>query len=115
MSLQLSSADLLLQRLDVAGLDYSVTKSEIMDWLNNSYSKYIQFGEGLLTLLEGRHLRQPVYIDVAFGEYEQAGGQVQLEAPTGALDSAKAKKALLRAYNERYGTSESTLDTVLTF
>jgi hypothetical protein len=113
LSLQLTPSKALLSRLGDAGLDYSVSQSEILDWLGNSYSKYIQFGEGLLLLLEGQRLKRPVYIDVAFWSYEQSGGKVHLEAPEGGLDAQLARRALVSAYNSRYGANETTLQALI--
>ncbi|WP_051030176.1 hypothetical protein [Nocardia takedensis] len=101
-------------RLFVHGLDYSVTEAEILSWLSNYFSGYIQFGEGLLAQLTNRRLKAPVYIDVAFWEYGQLSGNVVLEDATGALDPAKAVIAILRAHNARYGASETDIDSLLT-
>lgn len=104
---QLPPEKSLLDRLLAAGIDYSVSDAEIKSWMSNTFSQYMQFGEGLLALMDGRKLKAPLYIDVAFWEYGQAGGKVELENPTGALDIAKARNAMLRAFNTRNGASET--------
>jgi hypothetical protein len=102
-ALQLNLPRMRLAELQGAGIDFSVREDEILDWLGNEFSGYIQFSEGLVALFEGRRLKRPVFIDVVFFEYEQAGGVVALDAPAGALDAVKAQTALLRAHNVRYG------------
>ena len=101
-------------QLENAGVDTSLRREEIVDFLGNDFSGYIQFSEGLLTVMEGRRLRRPVFIDVVFFNYgEEEGGVVHLDSPDGALDAAKVRKALLSSFNSRYGTSETTLDAIL--
>lgn len=109
----LSSAQQLRDRLVARGLDYSVTEAEILYWLGNYFSEYVQFGEGLLALLAARRLKAPVYIDVAHWEYGKGGGTVVLEHSTGALDPAIAAAAIIRAYNTRYSATESDFDALL--
>ena len=75
---------------------------------------YPQFSEGLLKLLDERRASRPVYLDVVFWYYEQAGGRIDTEATDGALDPDLARGALVSAYNTRYGTEESALDAILT-
>ena len=73
----------------------------------------MQFGEGLLALLDGRRLKAPVEIDVVYWEYGQGGGTVALEHSTGALDPAIARAAVVRAYNTRYGAAESDFEALI--
>jgi hypothetical protein len=110
---EMSAAVDLLTRLGKAGLDHSVSQSEILGWLANPSAMYAQFGEGLIELLDARRPRHPVHIDVAFWFYEDAGGRVDKIAPDGALDPGLASAALVRAYNSRYGTSAASLDAIL--
>lgn len=102
-----------LAQLREAGIDFSVQEPELLDWLGNEHSEYMQFSAGLVYLLEGRKLKRPVYVDVVFHDYGQLGGKVEIAIPEGNLDAEKVRSAIVSAHNVRYGENVSDWTSLL--
>jgi hypothetical protein len=97
-------AQKLAQDLDAVNIDFSDAKER--DHLGNPFSKYPQFAEGCLKLLNNQRLKKKTYFDVIFWNYtEELGGQVTSDSPAGDLDTNILKAAMIRAYNTRNGTN----------
>ena len=85
------------------GVDFSVPEADLREWLNNSeFTPYPAMSEALLKLLQGRSLRQPVFLDVIVFDYENTPG-VASPRNIADVDSAVLKAAVLEGYSTRYG------------
>src|SRR5690242_1841387 len=97
-----ATAEALLDALTVVGIDFSVARDDLLEWLGNpEFTEYPAFATALLRLLRGHALRQPVFIDVIVGFYEQFPGN---PSPRRAedVDTELLKQAILDGFNERY-------------
>jgi Metallo-peptidase family M12B Reprolysin-like len=95
-----------LLALRTAGIDFSVPEADLRQWLNNSFTAYPALADALLKLLEDKHLRQPVYLDVIVWNYEHAPGASSPRSVAD-IDFALLKAAVVEGYNERYGEAVS--------
>ncbi|MFG1932658.1 hypothetical protein ACGFK1_18745 [Mycobacterium sp. NPDC048908] len=97
-----ATAEALLDALTAVGIDFSVARDDLLEWLGNpEFTEYPAFATALLRLLRGHALRQPVFIDVIVGFYEQSPGN---PSPRRAedVDTELLKQAILDGFNERY-------------
>lgn len=94
----------LAQALDAVNIDFSDSKER--DHLGNRFSKYPQFAEGCLKLLNNQQLKKKVHFDVIFWNYtEELGGKVTSDSPDGDLNTNILKDSMIRAYNTRNGSN----------
>jgi hypothetical protein len=102
----------LLQLLLKAGIDFSVQESELTQWINNEFTPYRPLGEALLKLLNGRSLRQPVYIDVIVWNYENGPGG---SSPRNVADVnlSRLTQAVVASHNSRYGQAVNDFQALL--
>jgi hypothetical protein len=54
----------MLFALGKAGIDFSVPEADLMGWLSDNTTPYPVLARALLSLLEGKRLPKPVYLDV---------------------------------------------------
>jgi hypothetical protein len=95
------------------GIDFSVSEQSIREWLaNSSFTPYPALASTLLKLLEGKRLRQPVYIDVIAWNYEHAPGATSPRSESD-VDLALLKAAILEGHNERYGEAVADFETLV--
>ena len=107
------SAAEVLPPLFEAGIDFSVTKAEITDFLNNSrFTPYPAIASVLLTLTQARPLRCRVFLDVIVFNYENAPGA---KSPRKVADvNLKLLRAsIVEGYNNRYGTAHLAFENLL--
>lgn len=102
-----------LMAMRTIGIDFSVPEADLRQWLNNSeFTPYPALAEALLKLLEGKRLRQPVFIDVIRSKYEDV-----LSGPSPRsvvdVDFALLRAAILQAYNERYGEAVTDFERLV--
>jgi hypothetical protein len=93
----------MLGALGTGGIDFSVSEADLTDWLNNpEFTPYPALSEGLLTLLDGKRLRRPVFLDVIVFNYEHSPGD---PSPRKVEDVkfAVLEAAVLEGSNTRYG------------
>jgi hypothetical protein len=91
-----------LDRLDALGIDFSVPEGDLSDWLQNpEFTPYPATAEALQKLLNGKHLRKPVYLDVIVFNYENSPG---IPSPRRAQDVKVPvlEAAVVEGYNVRY-------------
>jgi len=91
----------LLRTLVEAGIDFSVAEADMKQWLDNRSTPYPAIANALLNLLEGKRLRQPVYLDVIVWNYEHTPGA--LPRSEGEVDLTRLRAAVVEGYNTRYG------------
>jgi hypothetical protein len=102
-----------LMALGEVGIDFSVPEQSIRDWLANaSFTPYPALASALLRLLDGKRLRQPVYLDVIAWNYEHAPGATSPRSESD-VDLALLKAAVLEGHNERYGQAETDFDKLV--
>ena len=95
------------------GVDYSVSEADITDWLNNpEFTPYPALADSLLKLLDGRHFRRPVYLDVIAFNYENSPGH---PSPRRVDDVAVGvlEAAVVEGSNNRYGEAVSDFRELL--
>lgn len=106
------SAQRLAQVLDSVNIDFSEPK--LRSQLNNPYSKYPQFAEGCLKLLDNQRLKKKAYFDVIFWNYtEVLKGRVTSNSPDGSLDTKILKNAIVEAYETRNGFDNLSFEDVV--
>ncbi len=106
------TVETLMQLRDI-GIDFSVPQSELIQWLGDARSTpYPAISTALLNLLEGRRLRQPVYLDVVVWNYEHAPG-ASSPRKVADVDVGRLKAAVLEGYNGRYGEAVSDFQTLI--
>ena len=110
-----STSEGLLQALQAINIDYSVTESQILDWLGNPYSLYPQFAKGTLKLFDGLRLKNKVYLDVIFYNYKKLGGKVVFNSLDGSLDLNILKKAIVEGYKIRDSISVSSFEDIVEY
>jgi hypothetical protein len=91
-----------LLALRMVGIDFSVSGAVLRQWLNNSDTPYPAIAGALLNLLEGKRLRQPVYLDVIVWNYEHAPGASSPRSVVD-VDLPMLRTAVVEGYNTRYG------------
>ena len=114
MSVPLSahSSDVLIS-LRQAGVEYSVSETQIRDWLGNRATPYPAVADALLKLLKAKPLRKPVYLDVVVWNYTHANGGSGDHAITSGINVDTLKKAVMAANHSRYGGEASTFESLL--
>jgi len=99
---------------DLQAVNISFSDPDLRNQLNNPYSKYPQFANGCLKLLEDRRLKQELFFDVIFWNYTQElGGKLNRDSPDGNLDTGILKKAMVTAHNVGYGNKTSSFEDIV--
>jgi hypothetical protein len=93
-----------IEALRTARIDFSVRETDLRQWLGNTATLYPSLANALLEMLDGKRLKQPVYIDVIAWNYEHMTGQAN-QAYHANLDLSRLKAAVIEGYNMRYGTN----------
>jgi hypothetical protein len=107
------SADVVLPLLLNAGIDFSVTRDDITDFLNNSaFTPYPAIADALLRLTAARPLRCPVFLDVIVFNYEHTRGVTSPRKRTD-VNLNLLRSNVLEGYNERYGTTHRNFESLL--
>lgn len=97
----------MLTMLAAVRVDYSVSSSDLEDWLGEpEYTPYPAIAEALLSLLGDRGLAQPVFLDVIVFNYEEHAASPRTAAEV-VVDTLKS--AILEGSNDRYGGWERAL------
>ena len=99
--------------LAAAGIDFSVSEADMTDWLNNpEFTPYPALAEALLTLLGGKRLRRPVFLDVIVFNYEHSPGNPSPRTVED-VDVAVLAAAVVEGSNNRYGEAVSDVRDLL--
>lgn len=98
--------DDILDDLRDLGIDISVKKEDMLDWLDNPrYTPYPSIASAIFQLLDGKRLRRRVFLDVIVWNYEHTPGIPSPRHPS-AVDARLLKAAILEGFNGRHGTAE---------
>ena len=95
------------------GVDFSVSKTSLLSFLRNAeFTPFPAIADALLKRLNGRKLRQPVFIDVIVFNYEHTPG---VESPRllEDVDTALLEAAVVEGFNERYGADKTDFESLL--
>lgn len=99
--------------LDEVGVDFSIPKSALVDFLGNAeFTPYPHIAAALLKRLNGRKLERPVFLDVIVFNYEHSPGNPsprRLED----VDLTILEAAVLEGFNNRYAREENSFQSVL--
>jgi hypothetical protein len=96
-----------------AGVDYSVPKADLKQWLADRESTpYPALADALLLILGGKQLKQPVYLDVIVWNYEHAPG-ASSPRDVSEVNFALLRSAVVQGYNERYGENVGDVESLL--
>ena len=102
-----------IRALDGVGVDFSIPKSALTDFLGNAeFTPYPALSAGLLSLLDGRMLQRPVFLDVIVFNYEHSPGDPsprRLED----VDFEVLKEAILEGFNNRYAMEHTDFGSLL--
>ena len=102
-----------LRALGDVGVDFSVPRSVILDFLGNAeFTPYPALGAALLKLLGGRGLRRPVFLDVIVFNYEHSPGEPSPRRIED-VDVRLLEAAILEGFNNRYGEENTDFRTLL--
>ena len=108
----MTQADILVSLRQI-GIDFSVPEKDLRDWLGNpTFTPYPAIAGTLLNMLDGKSLRQPVFLDVIVFNYEHAPGAVSPRMLTD-VDPALLMAAVVEGYNTRYGESETSFQSLV--
>ncbi len=103
----------MIPALDGVGIDFSVTREELLDFLGNPvFTPYPTLAAALLQLLSPRPLAKPVFIDVIRGFYEDILGAPSPRS-LAEVRQTTLKAAVLAGSNERYGENVSSFEQLL--
>ena len=111
MQFTVSDAAAWIQNLADVGVDYTVSRGQLVTWLNNpEYTPYPSLAEVLMNLLGGRGLRRPVAIDAIASNYEElAPSPRRLQE----LDFDILEAAVLGGFSHRYGEDPVDFESIL--
>lgn len=102
-----------IHALDDVGVDFSIPKSVLVDFLRNSeFTPYPTLATALLKLLNEQVLRRPVFLDVIVFNYEHSPGNPsprRLED----VDFAVLRAAILAGFNNRYAEENTDFQSLL--
>jgi predicted outer membrane repeat protein len=106
-------ADAVLPLLLRSGVDFSVSPSDIRDFLDNSeFTPYPAIADALLRLTQARPLRCSVFLDVIVFNYEHTRG-VKSPRTRADVNLDLLRSNVVEGYNERYGTTHRTFESLL--
>lgn len=101
----------MVKSLGALGVDFSVSESDLVDWLGNpEFTPYPAIAEALLALLSGVRLARPVYIDVIVSNYED---RTTSPRKVGDVVVDTLKSSIVEGSNNRYGGEASTFESLL--
>ncbi|MFG3302892.1 hypothetical protein [Micromonospora chersina] len=103
----------LIASLDNVGVDFSIPKSTIADYLGNAeFTPYPAISAALLEILNGRMLRRPVYLDVIVFNYEHSPGISSPRRPED-VNSTVLMAAIIEGFNNRYAEENIDFGSIL--
>ncbi|MGJ7037592.1 hypothetical protein J2Y63_000828 [Shinella sp. BE166] len=107
------TVDEMLSRLLSMNITYSVPESQLREWLANAeYTPYPAIAAGLVSLLQGRRLKNALDLDVIVYDYESSPG-AQSPRRNEDVDQAILTAAIIKGYNARHATSATALSQII--
>jgi hypothetical protein len=95
------------------GIDFSVSESDLRQWLNNpDFTPYPAIAGALSNLLGNKRLRKPVFIDVIVYNYENTPGVLSPRKPED-VNINILRRAVLDGYNSRYAENVKDFQSLI--
>jgi hypothetical protein len=108
-----SDPDAVIAALDQAGVDYTLPRTDLVDFLNNpEYTPYPAIATGVLNMLGDRSLRRPLPIDFIVYYYENSPGNPSPRRIED-VDVALLKSVMVHAFNDRYDEQNTDFQSLL--
>lgn len=104
--------DSVISALTAVGVDFSIDRASLVDFLGNEFTSYPAIAAALLRLLTPPGLRRPVFIDVIDFNYEASPGNPSPRRVED-VDFAILEKAVLDGFNNRYGEQNGDFQQLL--
>jgi hypothetical protein len=86
--------------------------ADLRQWLSNSNTPYPELANHLLEILDGKRLKQHVYIDVIAWNYAHPKSEAH-KINTPIFNSSLLKKAVLERFNSRDGTDYAEFNELI--
>lgn len=97
------SSERILSNLKAVNINYSVTKSTIIEWLSDSDHRYLNVAQECLQVLQNQRLKgEGADLDKIYYYYLQILGVEELQQNP-KIDQEKLKESLRKAYNNKNG------------
>lgn len=102
-----------IMKLRNIGIDFSVSESQLQQWLSNpDFTPFPAIADALLILIGSKQLPRPVFIDVIVFNYENTPGVLsprKLED----VDMNILRRSVIDGYNSRYGVSITDFQSLI--
>ena len=106
-----AEAEATIDKLADVGVDYTISKNSLVDYLNNpEYTPYPVISGALLQLIGDTGLRRPVALDVIVSNYEDLAPSPRRVAD---VDVDILKTAVLEGFDNRHGEQNTDFDALL--
>jgi hypothetical protein len=103
----------LMLSLERIGIDYSVSETDLRDWLGDPlHTPYPAIAEALLEILDGRRFKRPIFVDVIAWNYEHAPGVASPRKRRDVKD-AVLRAAVLEGHATRHGDAAAEFASLL--
>ena len=119
-----NNPDEILRKLKQVNIGYSVSEWAIKEWLENSDHRYLNVSLECINILKNKRLKirgydpndkygnVAAFLDVIFYYYKKVLKVTEL-SPDPQIDQQSLKKAIIMAYNNRYGTDFKSLEKII--
>ncbi|MFF6994412.1 hypothetical protein ACFY93_05555 [Streptomyces sp. NPDC008313] len=108
-----TDAEVVIRALAEVGVDFSIPKSALVDFLGNAeFTPYPAMSAALLRTLDSRKLKRPVFLDVIVFNYEHSPGEPSPRRIED-VDTDTLEAAVLEGFNNRYAQQESAFSGLL--
>lgn len=107
------NSEKILSDLKAANINYSVAKSAILEWLNNSDHRYLNVAQECLQILQSQQLKgEGADLAKIYYYYLQILGVEELQQDP-QIDREKLKESIRKAYNDRNGAGYQSFKEIL--
>jgi hypothetical protein len=107
------SSERILSNLKAVNINYSVTKSTIIEWLSDSDHRYLNVAQECLQVLQNQRLKgEGADLDKIYYYYLQILGVEELQQNP-KIDQEKLKESLRKAYNNKNGADNQSFNEIL--
>lgn len=108
-----SGSEKILSDLRAVNINYSVRKSAILEWLNDSNHGYLNVARECLQIIQDRRLQgEGADLDKIYYYYLQSLGVAELEQDP-RIDRDKLRESIRKAYNNKNGAEYQSFEKIL--
>lgn len=112
-NLMAADPDVVIQALNDGGIDFSISRASLVDFLGNpDFTPYPALAAALLKLLNRRALRLPVFIDVIVFNYEHSPGNPSPRRIED-VEFRALEAAVIEGFNNRHGEQNVNFESLL--